>query len=79
MVQMTAGSGMKNIQDLIPIVGSGEGHLCGRDHKQSVLWKNLRMGDVKERNTHREREREAERGISLLSRMQQLQMTTNLY
>ena len=35
---MTAGSGMKNIQALIPIVGSGQGRLCGRGiTQQSVL------------------------------------------
>ena len=35
----------------------------------SVVWENLRMEDVKQRNTHREREREAQRGITLLSKV----------
>ena len=46
----------------------------------SVEKKNLRMRDMKQ-NTHRERERERERerhkGISLLTRIQQLQCKSN--
>ena len=64
---MAADSGMKNIQALIPIVGSGGGRQCGRDHTNNLFRrKNLRMGDM-EQDTHREREREreAQRGISI--------------
>ena len=47
---MAAGSRMKNIQALIPIVGDEQGRQCGRDHTiGSVEKKYLR--------THRERER----------------------
>ena len=38
--------------------------------QHSVLGKNLRMEDMKQRNAHREkREREAQRGITLLTKV----------
>ena len=57
------------------MLGVGEAACAEEIIQQSVLWKNLRMGDMKQRNTQRERERgrEAQRGITLLTIMQQLQ------
>ena len=54
----------------IGLLGVGKAACAEEITQQSVLWKNLRMGDVKQRNTHREREREreAQRGISLLTK-----------
>ena len=42
-------------------VGSGEAACAEEITQCSVVKKNLRMEDVKQRNTHRERERERER------------------
>ena len=58
---MMADNGMKDIQALIPIVGSGEGCQCGRGHT-TILFrrKNLRMGDMKQ-NTHTHTHTEAQR------------------
>ena len=65
-ILMTVGSGIKDIQALIPIVGSGEGRQCGRDHTNNLFrGKNLRMGDM-EQDTHTKREREREI-LSLIS------------
>ena len=75
---MAAGSGMKDIQALIPIVGDEQDRQCGRDHTIRICGEEVlvRMGDIKQ-NTHTERERERERerhkGVSLLTSMQQLQ------
>ena len=56
---MVASSGMKDIQALIPIVGSGGGRQCGRGHPTICFEeRNLFMGDMKQRNTQIERERE---------------------
>ena len=65
MIRMTAGSGMKDIQALIPNVGSGGGRQCGRDHTNILsCWKNLRMEDM-EQDTHSERERERHKMVYL--------------
>ena len=62
MIVMVAGSGMKNIQALIPIVGSGQGRMCGRDHTPICLrgrtcvwemWSNI-LRTEKERESHKE-------------------------
>ena len=46
-VLMAADSGMKDIQALIPIVGSVGGCQCGRGHTTiCFVGKNLRMGDM---------------------------------
>ena len=56
---MAADSGMENLQALIPIVGSGQGRLCGRDHTticlkgRTCVWKI--WNDIR---TEREGERE---------------------
>ena len=61
MSEVAADSGMKNIIALIPNVGSGEA-ACAEERSHDVLFcRNLRMGDVKQHNTHKERERERER------------------
>ena len=66
---MAAGSGMKNIIALIPNVGEWEA-ACAEEGSHNVLFcrRNLRWGDVKQHNTHREREREAQTIISLLTK-----------
>ena len=64
---MAAGSGMKDIQALIPIVGSGEGHLCGRDLTTICLVEEPAYGRYETRYAQRERESEAQRGITLLA------------
>ena len=59
-------------------MGVGEAACAEEITQQSVLWKNLRMGDMKERNTHTERERErGTKSITLLTIMQQLQNDNN--
>ena len=68
---MTAGSGMKNIQALIPNVGNGEGGQCGRDHTMSCCVGRTCVCEIESNITRtereREREREAQRGITLLA------------
>ena len=57
---------MEDIQALIPIVGSGGGRQCGRDHTNNLFRrKNLCMGDM-EQDMHKERER-GTNSISLLA------------
>ena len=72
-VRMAAGSGMKDIQALIPIVGSGEGRLCGRDHTTICLVGRTCVWKIWKKVIRTEREREAQRVYLLLTRMQQLQ------
>ena len=50
-----------------------------RSYNNLFKGKNLRMGDVKQHNTHRERERGTKRYISINKSMQQLQMNNKLY
>ena len=50
--------GRRTSNALIPIVGGKA--VNAEDHTQSVVKKNLRIGEAKQ-NTHREREREAQR------------------
>ena len=53
---MTAGSGMKDIQALIPIVGNGEAASAEEITQQSVLEEEPAYGRYETRqNTHRER------------------------
>ena len=65
---MAADSGMENIQALIPIVGSGQGHLCGRDHTticlrgRTYVWEMWnKIPTQRERERERERERDAQK------------------
>ena len=69
MNQMAADSGMKNIQALIPNVESGEAASAEEITQCSVVkGKNLRIEDGKQ-DTHREREREAQIGITLFTKV----------
>ena len=59
---MVAGSGMKNIQALIPIVGSGEAASAEEIMQQSVLKEEPAYGRYEPRqDTHKERERGTKR------------------
>ena len=73
---MAAGSGMEDIQALIPIVGSGEAASAEEITQQSISLEEpaYRRYETRE-NTHRERE--AQRGISLLATV--TTMNNNLY
>ena len=58
----------------------GKPQVRKRSHNTLFERKNLRMGDVKQRNTYRERERKRHKEyISINNSMQQLQMNNNLY
>ena len=54
VIMALSGWGMK------VVLGVDKAACAGEITQQSVLLKNLRMGDMKERNTHRERERETQ-------------------
>ena len=74
---MAADSRMEDIQALIPNVGNDEGRQCGRDHTTRICGGETPAYErVKNLiRTERERERGTKRYL-LLTRMQQLQMTT---
>ena len=63
---------MEDIQALIPNVGNDEAHQCGRDHTIRICGEEVPVYGRYETG-YAQREREAQRGISLLLRMQQLQ------
>ena len=59
---MAAGSGMENIQALIPNVGEWGGHQCGRDHLTFCCGGRTCVWKIENKiRTERERERERER------------------
>ena len=58
---MAAGSGMKNIQALIPIVGDEQCLQCGRDHTIIICGEEIPAYDrFKTEYAHKERERHKE-------------------
>ena len=68
---MAAGSGMENIQALIPNVGEWGDRQCGRGITRcSAVWEEPAYGRYEATQyAQREREREAQRGITLLSKV----------
>ena len=78
---MAADSGMENIIALIPNVGEWEAACAEEGSLDVLLLENPAYERLKATQyAHREREREAQRGIALLTKgMQQLQMNNNLY
>ena len=69
MNQMAAGSRMEKPQALIPNVGSGQGRQCGRDHTMLCCEERTCVCKIESKIcTERERERETQRGISLLTK-----------
>ena len=67
------------MKDLSPACWRSEEAASAEERSHDVLFcRNLRMGDVKQHNTHRERERHKEYN-SIIKSMQQLQMNNNLY
>ena len=68
MIRMTAGSGMKDIQALIPIVGSGKA--ASAEEITTIIClegRTCSYGRYETRYAQRERESEAQRGITLLA------------
>ena len=65
-IRMAAGSGMEDIQALIPIVGDEQGRQCGRDHTIRICGEEEPAYGRYE-TEYAQREREAQR-ISLLSK-----------
>ena len=62
---MAAGSGMEDIQALIPNVGDEQGRQFGRDHTIGICGEEEPAYEkYKTEYAHREREKEAQRGIS---------------
>ena len=58
---MAAGSGMEDIQALIPIVGSRQDRQCGRDHTIGICGEEERTyGRYETEYAHKERERHKE-------------------
>ena len=79
---MAAGNRTENIQALIPNVGEWGGRLCGRRITHVLLLEKPAYGRCEAKQyaqrEREEREREAQRGITLLTKKQQLQMNNNL-
>ena len=69
-------------------VGSGGGRQCGRDHTIRICgeeepayrrYETEYAERERQRQRQRDRERQRHKEVSLISKMQQLQITTNLY
>ena len=67
---MAADSGIENIQALIPNVGSRRPPVRKKDHTMFCCWKQSVQGRCEAtQHTRIERERERQRGITLLSKV----------
>ena len=66
---MAAGSGMKNNIALIPNVGESEAANAEEGSHDVLLWRRTCLWKIQSNTIRTEREREAQRGITLLSRI----------